>query len=234
MRITKTKPYQCSYLKNEIAKVEIAQLPSVLSQKKFSNLIASGYRRSGNYTYRPICENCSKCLPIRIPTQTFLPNKTQKKTYKNLKSALTAEISPLEFSEAAFLLFENYQRTRHPETFENLNAREVFENLLLRSCTNSKLVNYYDTADRLRLVSVIDILTDGISSVYTFYDTEDLNHSFGTYAILWQIEECKRHGKDYLYLGYLIKECNRMKYKTNFKPYEILFVGDGWRKIHES
>ena len=233
MRITKTKPYQCSYLKNEIAKVEIAHLPNALSQKKFSNLIASGYRRSGNYTYRPICENCSKCLPIRIPTQTFLPNKTQKKTYKNLKSALTAEISPLEFSEAAFLLFESYQRTRHPETFENLNAREVFENLLLRSCTNSKLVNYYDTADRLRLVSVIDILTDGISSVYTFYDTEDLNHSFGTYAILWQIEECKRHGKDYLYLGYLIKECNRMKYKTNFKPYEILSVGDGWRKIHE-
>ena len=232
MRITKTKPYQCSYLKNEIAKVEIAQLPDVLSQKKFSDLIASGYRRSGNYTYRPICENCSKCLPIRIPTQTFLPNKTQKKTYRNLESALTAEISPLDYSEAAFLLFENYQRKRHQETFETLNAREVFENLLLRSCTNSKLINYYDTANRLRLVSVIDLLTDGISSVYTFYDTEDLNHSYGTYAILWQIEECKRHGKDYLYLGYLIKECNRMKYKTNFKPYEI-FVGDGWRKIDE-
>ena len=232
MRITKTKPYRCSYLKNEIAKVEIAQPPKALSQEKFSRLIASGYRRSGSYTYRPICENCSKCLPIRIPTQTFLPNKTQKKTYRNLKSALTAEISSLEFSEAAFLLFKNYQRTRHPETFENLNAREVFENLLLRSCTNSKLINYYDTADRLRLVSVIDILTDGISSVYTFYDTEDLNHSFGTFAILWQIEECKRQSKDYLYLGYLIKECNRMKYKTNFKPYEI-FLGDGWRKIDE-
>ena len=232
MRITKTKPYQCSYLKNEMAKVEIAQLPKDLSQEKFSYLIASGYRRSGNYTYRPICDNCSKCLPIRIPTQMFLPNKTQKKIYRNLKSDLTAEISPLEYSEAAFLLFENYQRTRHPETFENLNGREVFENLLLRSCTNSKLINYYDTANRLRLVSVIDLLTDGISSVYTFYDTEDLNHSYGTYAILWQIEECKRHSKDYLYLGYLIKECNRMKYKTNFKPYEI-FVGDGWRKIDE-
>ena len=79
---------------------------------------------------------------------------------------------------------------------------------------------------------MIDILTDGISAVYTFYDTENFNHSFGTYAILWQIEECKRHSKDYLYLGYLIKECNRMKYKTNFKPYEI-FLGDGWRKIDE-
>ena len=122
MRITKTKPYQCSYLKNEIAKVEIAQLPNVLSQKKFSDLIASGYRRSGNYTYRPICENCAKCLPIRIPTQTFLPNKTQKKTYRNLESALTAEISPLKYSEEAFLLFQNYQRTRHPETFETLNS----------------------------------------------------------------------------------------------------------------
>ena len=98
--------------------------------------------------------------------------------------------------------------------------------------TNSKLVNYYDTADRLRLVSVIDILTDGISSVYTFYDTETLNHSFGTYAILWQIEECKRQRKDYLYLGYFIEECNRMKYKTKFKPYEIC-IGDNWKKIDE-
>jgi len=232
MRITKTKPYQCSYLKNEMAKVEIAQLPKVLSQKKFSHLIASGYRRSGNYTYRPICENCSKCLPIRIPAQTFLPNKTQKKTYRNLTCALTAEISPLEYSEAAFLLFKNYQQTRHPETFKTLNAREVFESLLLRSCTTSKLIKYYDTAERLRLVSVIDLLTDGISSVYTFYDTKELKHSFGTYAILWQIEECKRHSKDYLYLGYLIKEFNRMRYKTNFKPYEI-FVDDGWKKIDE-
>ena len=232
MRITKTKPYRCSYLKNEVAKVEIAQPPKALSQEKFSNLIASGYRRSGSYTYRPICENCSKCLPIRIPTRTFLPNKTQKKIYKNLKSTLTAEIAPLEYSEAAFLLFENYQRVRHPETFKTLNSRDVFENLLLRSCTNSKLIKYYDTANRLRLVSVIDLLTDGISSVYTFYDTKNLKHSFGTYAILWQIEECKRQSKDYLYLGYLIKEYDRMKYKTNFKPYEIFLVDD-WKKIEE-
>ena len=133
MRISKTKPYRCSYLKNEIAKVEIAQPPKALSQEKFSYLIASGYRRSGTYTYRPICENCSKCLPIRIPTQTFLPNKTQKKIYKNLKSTLISEISPLEYSEAAYLLFENYQRIRHPETFETLNSRDAFENLLLRS-----------------------------------------------------------------------------------------------------
>ena len=232
MRITKTKPYRCSYLKNEIAKVEIAQPPKALSQEKFSNLIASGYRRSGSYTYRPICENCSKCLPIRIPTRTFLPNKTQKKIYKNLKSTLTAKISPLEYSNAAFLLFKNYQRVRHPETFGTLNSRDVFENLLLRSCTDSKLVQYYDATNRLRLVSVIDFLTDGISSVYTFYDTKNLKHSFGTYAILWQIEECKRRSKDYLYLGYLIKEYDRMKYKTNFKPYEIFLVDD-WKKIEE-
>ena len=178
MRITKTKSYRCSYLKNEIAKVEIAQLPKALSQKKFSDLVASGYRRSGNYTYRPICENCSKCLPIRISTREFLPNKTQKKTYRNLKSTLTAEISPLEYSDAAFLLFENYQRVRHPETFETLNSRDVYENLLLSSCTNSKLINFYDSTDTLRLVSVIDLLTDGISSVYTFYDTKNLKHSF--------------------------------------------------------
>ena len=232
MRITKTKSYQCSYLKDEIAKVEIAQLPEPLPQKKFSDLVASGYRRSGYHTYRPICENCSKCLPIRIPIQTFLPNKTQKKTYRNLKLTLTAEMSPLEYSEAAFLLFENYQRIRHPETFETFNSRDVYENLLLSSCTDSKLIYFYDTADNLRLVSVIDLLTDGISSVYTFYDTKDSKHSFGTYAILWQIEECKRKSKDYLYLGYLIKECDRMKYKANYKPYE-LFLGDGWKKINE-
>ena len=232
MRITKTKPYQCSYLKNEIAKVEIAQLPNALSQTNFSHLIASGYRRSGNYTYRPICENCSKCLPIRIATETFLPNRTQRKTFAKLDSDLTAEVSQLDYSEEAFLLFENYQRIRHPNTYKTLNSRDIYENLLLRSCTDSKLINYYDNADRLRLVSVIDLLTDGISSVYTFYDTKDLKYSFGTYAILWQIEECKRQSKDYLYLGYLIKECERMKYKTNFRPYEI-FLDQGWKKIDD-
>ena len=135
MRITKTKPYRCSYLKNEIAKVEIAQPPKALSQEKFSRLIASGYRRSGNYTYRPICENCSKCLPIRIPTQTFLPNKTQKKIYKNLRSTLTAEISPLEYSEAAYLLFENYLIFHSYHLFDKVN-------LILILKTNFQIKNY--------------------------------------------------------------------------------------------
>tara|TARA_B100000575_G_scaffold292936_1_gene302766 strand:- start:1947 stop:2648 length:702 start_codon:yes stop_codon:yes gene_type:complete len=227
MNIIKTKTYQCSYIKNKIAKVELAQSPVEISQKKFSFLMASGFRRSGSHTYRPICKNCSKCIPIRIPTQQFSPNRTQRKTFKNLKSNLTAKYSPLEYSENAFLLFENYQRIRHPETFKASNSRDLFENVLLKSCTESELVYFFDKSDQLKLVSVIDVLTDGFSSVYTFYDTNESRHSLGTYSILWQLEECKLRGKKYLYLGYLIKECGRMQYKTKFRPCEV-FLNNEW------
>lgn len=223
-----THPYPCGYLPDKMARSEVVAPEYPLDNTTYGELMQKGYRRSGHYVYRPQCEQCSACLSVRVKVDAFTPNRAQRRSWKKHHHLVTREHG-LYFDTNHFALYQRYQAARHAGGSMDQDNCEQYRNFLLQSHVDSKLITFHD-ADQLRIISFIDVLPDGLSSVYTFYDPEIARASFGTYNILWQIQFCRSLGLDYLYLGYWIKEHQKMNYKANFQPLEILIDGQ-WRSF---
>lgn len=222
-----TAPYTCSYLPNQLAQSIIATPQHLVDGHQYSGLIQQGFRRSGKFVYRPHCENCNACIPVRLPVADFQETRSQKRAFKQ-HVTLEASVSTLSFDEAHFALYKAYQIARH-EGNEQEETAEQYRNFLVQSNVDSLFISF-TLNGILKMVSVVDILEDGVSAVYTFYDTTDSKASYGTYSILWLIEWCKQLKLPYLYLGYWIKSSQKMAYKENFSPQEALIDGE-WQKI---
>jgi len=186
-----------------------------------------GFRRSGKFVYRPHCELCNACIPVRIPVNDFMPKRSQRRALKTHNN-LSVAIIPLDFSEEHFALYTAYQIARHSGNKDQESA-EQYRNFLVQSNVESVMVEFR-LGDQLKMVSVVDIVSDGISAVYTFYDASDTHASYGTYNVMWLIKWCKRLKLDYLYLGYWIKESPKMAYKQNFVPQQALIDGE-WQLL---
>jgi len=234
-----TSSYSCGYLPNKLAQSLIASPQHLIDAGVYSGLIQQGFRRSGKFAYRPHCENCRDCIPVRVVLQDFKPNRSQKRAYKQHQN-LTASILPVAFHEEHYALYATYQKARHSSETLNQDDKsnqdeksepdnaEQYRNFLCQTNVESALVEFRE-GNQLKMVSVIDIVGDGISAVYTFYDTNGLQTSYGTYNVLWQIEWAKICNLPYLYLGYWIKDSQKMAYKQNFKPLEK-FIDSEWIK----
>lgn len=223
-----TTGYACGYLPNKLAQSLIASPQHLIDANVYSGLIQQGFRRSGKFAYRPHCENCWECVPVRVILQEFVPNRSQKRAFQHHQN-LEVFIMPIEFHEEHYILYAGYQDARHSD--EKINKKqdleddEQYRNFLCQTNVESVLVEFREYG-QLKMVSVIDIVRDGISAVYTFYDTSDPKASLGTYNVLWQIEWAKSLNLPYLYLGYWIKDSKKMTYKQNFKPLEKLVDGE--------
>lgn len=215
-----TESYPCSYIPTKEARSEIAVPDRDIDTQAYSKLIQAGFRRSGHYIYRPNCDDCQACLSVRININQFKPNRSQRRAWKRHHN-LIPEIHELQNLPEHFALYQRYQQARHHNETAQQDYYEQYENFLLQSDVNSKLIDFLDHK-QLRSVNIIDFLPDGISSVYTFFDPDMPNASFGTYSILWQINYCRELGLPYLYLGYWIKDNRKMNYKINFQPLEAL------------
>lgn len=226
-----TTPYQCGYLPNKPAQSLIATPHELVNTILYGNLIQQGFRRSGKFVYKPHCENCQACIPVRVVLQDFMPNRSQKRAYKQHQN-LIANILPIAFNDEHYALYATYQKARHTNIEVNAEDKpdqddaEQYRSFLCQSNIESVIVEFRDS-DQLKMVSIIDIVVNGISAVYTFYDTRNMQASYGTYNVLWQIEWAKSLNLPYLYLGYWIKDSQKMAYKQNFKPLEKL-VGGEW------
>ena len=223
-----TNSYSCSYIPGKLACSEVAMPEYLIDTQTYAKLIQSGFRRSGHYTYRPNCTHCNACLPVRIDVKAFTPKRAQRRAWKQHQYLGTTQHA-LHYKPHHFALYQRYQIQRHSGGGMDRECREQYQNFLLQSYVNSKLIEFYDE-DQLRMVSIIDVLPDGLSSVYTFYDIDITHASFGTYSILWQIELCKELNLNYLYLGYWIRESQKMSYKVNFQPLEFLLNGQ-WQLL---
>ena len=218
-----TTEYNCSYIDKMDAQSLVVTPYKSINQNIFQDLIEKGFRRSGQYIYKPNCKSCTACIPIRLPVQKFLFSKTQKRIYKKYGFFKVRE-APLTFKQKHFDLYLKYQNKRHSYINNDQNNLDDYNDFLIKSNVKSKFIEFWD-GDSLKIVSIVDIVSDGISAVYTFYDPDDKKVSYGTYSIIWLINWCKAQQLKYMYLGYWIGECKKMKYKTNFKPYELYIKG---------
>lgn len=223
-----TAPYPCSYLPDATARSQVATPSYLITPMLYSELVQHGFRRSGTFTYRPLCDACHACVPARIVTADFCATRSQRRSWKQ-HSGLVVTLHSLNDLPEYFALYRRYQAARHPDGEMNDDDPEQYRNFLLQSHVDSMLVEFRE-AGELRMVSVIDVLEDGLSSVYTFYEPDIPGSSFGTYNVLWQIELCRKLNLPYLYLGYWIQHSQKMSYKANFRPLQGLLKGE-WKTL---
>ena len=223
-----TAPYPCSYLPDRTARSQVATPSHLIDARVYSDLVRLGFRRSGAFTYRPYCDHCRACVPVRVAAADFVPSRSQRRTWKR-HCELEAVKRSLQFDGEHYQLYLKYQRHRHPGGGMDQDSREQYQHFLLHSNVATELFEFRE-GKRLRMVSLVDRLHDGLSSVYTFFDSSGPGSSYGTYNVLWQIERCRQLGLAYLYLGYWIAESRKMAYKASFKPIEGLVEG-GWRRL---
>lgn len=218
-----TAAYPCSYLEDQEARSQVITPGPQIDALLYSRLIDVGFRRSGLFVYRPYCQACRACLPVRMDVHHFTPNRSQRRAWR-LRDELEIRELPLQFDDRHHQLYQRYQLARHPSTQGETHSAEQYRQFLLSSPLPTQLIEFRHQ-QRLVMVSLIDPLPQGLSSVYTFYDPDLAHLSLGTLNILWQWQECQRLNLPWLYLGYWIRDSAKMSYKSRFQPLQAWFQG---------
>lgn len=220
-----TQPHACSYLPNEQATTLFLDPSQPMNGQIYAELSELGFRRSGDHLYRPHCQLCKACVPARIPVARFHPSRKQSRVLKRNLDIKVTRCDP-GFTEERYQLYARYISERHADGDMFPPSRGQFSTFLV---SHLPYAFFYEmrVEDRLVGVAVTDVLPNGMSAVYTFYDPNEEKRSLGVFGILWQIAESRRLGLDAVYLGYWIKGCRKMSYKTEYRPIE-LFVNQRW------
>ncbi len=220
-----TQPHACSYLPNEQATTLFLDPSQPMNGQIYAELSELGFRRSGDHLYRPHCQLCKACVPARIPVARFRPSRKQSRVLKRNLDIKVTRCDP-GFTEERYQLYARYISERHADGDMFPPSRGQFSTFLV---SNLPYAFFYEmrVEDRLIGLAVTDVLPNGMSAVYTFYDPSEEKRSLGVFGILWQIAETRRLGLNAVYLGYWIKGCRKMSYKTEYRPIE-LFVNQRW------
>ena len=231
LKLYQSTPYSCPYIPGNTAHHYTTDSSQYLSKDIYSQLIDLGFRRTGDRLHRPNCLNCKQCISLRIPTADFQASRSQKRCLAK-NADLSVEIKPSPDHCEYFDLYNQYILSKHPESEIMHGVEDTFENFLFCNWSETFAVEFRLPSNDLICVSICDPLMQGCSAVYTFYSIEHPQRSLGIFSILKQIELSKEKNLDYLYLGYWIKDCDKMNYKSQFKPCEG-FKNEQWTIINE-
>jgi arginine-tRNA-protein transferase len=228
-----TKTFPCSYLPNKEERLLIVVDERLQNPNSYSLLMAEGFRRSGEQCYRPYCPNCSACQSIRVLINNFSPPKSQKRSLKRNAHFIIKQSDKIR--NYYYPLYENYINTLHQDGSMYPANVEQFESFLSSHLTTQLFIETWCVVNGEKLlicVAVTDVLTNGLSAVYTFYHPEFKSQGLGRFSILTQINLCKQLKLPYLYLGYQIDDCQKMNYKNSYFPHER-FISSEWLLVEK-
>lgn len=229
IRLFATHPHECSYLEDQQAVSVFVDPAYPITEPIYSKLSERGFRRSGSHIYRPHCRACRACVPARIPVASYSMSRREKRCLKkNLD--LTVSCTKSIDSEQHYQLYRRYIEQRHNDGDMYPPSREQYDSFLSDEWGVTEYLQWHNAENDLLMVAVCDRMQAGYSAVYTFFEPDEADRGLGTLAVLWQISLCQALGLPHVYLGYWIKNCQKMNYKTNFKPLELMMDGR-WIKV---
>lgn len=229
LKLFATQPHPCSYIDGEQATTVFVDPEAIIDINLYSQLSLLGFRRSGGHLYRPQCANCQACMSCRIPVELFRPNRSQRRCWQANQDISISAVEHIDSPEH-YALYSKYIEHRHQDGDMYPPSHEQYKAFLTSEWGATRYLEFR-LHGTLVGISVCDYLDDGISAVYTFYDATLSERSLGKFAILAQIEKAKQLGLGYVYLGYWIKQCEKMNYKTDYRPLELL-VNRRWLRLN--
>lgn len=194
----------------------------------YEEIINDRWRRGGDSFYQNHCDGCTECIPVRVLCNEFVPSKSQRRVLRK-GAHIRIEIGENIFREEDFLLFCRYQKEWHQS--KEPHTEESYTRYYLTSPVTTKIVRYYDN-EKFIALGWIDVLPHSLSSVYFAFDPDYAHLNLGTFSIMKEIDIAQRLGKEFLHLGFYVKNCEKMSYKSRFYPSEIL-VNGYWEMFNE-
>jgi arginine-tRNA-protein transferase len=219
----------CPYIAGRMERKLFTRLEPDTGAAVNAYLTRAGFRRSHDMAYRPACETCSACTPVRVPVKDFQPSHTQKRILRR-NAGLIRSIGPAIATAEQYALFLRYQKSRHTGGDMALMTQRDYANMIEDGTTATRLVQWHDQNGVLAAAMLIDEVADGLSAITSFFDPDQPRLSLGIYMVLSMIELTAGVQADYLYLGYYIAESSKMKYKGDFRPLEAL-GREGWQLL---
>lgn len=218
-------PHKCPYLPQQESSSLLLDPRAKVGNQIFSAAIEAGFRRSGEMVYRPHCNACKACQSVKVPTRLFKASHSQKRVLRTNHdiSVLFVEAA---YNEQHFQLYCRYQAWKHRGDSMDHRSRSRYDESMIQSSVSTMMAEFW-LDEQLLAIAVVDVVAMGLSAVYTFFDPDYASRSLGTFAILSLINKAKALNLDYVYLGYWIKDCQKMRYKSNFKPLYV-FIDQEW------
>lgn len=226
-----TKEHECSYLDDKQAITLFVDPNYPMAMKQYSQLAQLGFRRSGGNVYRPHCNDCGLCIPVRVPVDEFKPNRSQRRN-KIANKDISFSIKDAVYCDEHYELYRHYMQGRHAGGGMDNDQPESYATLIKADWSTSKLLEF-KLNEKLVMVAVIDCFDDGISAVYTFFDLEYSPRGLGVFGILSEISYAQSLNLDWLYLGYWNPKTHKMSYKSNYQPIEF-FDGQNWQWLKKT
>jgi arginine-tRNA-protein transferase len=224
----------CPYLPDRLEEKILTFLPGVNLGDPYRMLGTLGFRRNHDIAYIPDCVGCSACQPVRVEAATFLPNRTQRRIYRRNSELTLVRVAALPTQEQ-YILFRHYQQSRHPGGGMSDMPWEEYAEMISGEHTGTSLYEWRDRAGQLQAAMLVDQLANGVSAVYSYFNPAEERRSLGTFMILSLIEATRRENSPqsrYVYLGFYVRGSQKMDYKINFQPIEVL-GHDGWQRMSD-
>jgi arginine-tRNA-protein transferase len=228
IRIFHTVEHVCGYWPERLARDLVLDPDDTSLPELYESALAMGFRRSGGHVYRPHCDACRACTPVRVPVADFVPNRAQRRCLAR-NADLSVEWREAERTDENFSLYQRYLGARHPGGGMDSPEPEAFDRFLACTWSPTRFLELRRDGELLAIAAT-DVLTRAFSAVYTFYAPEHAARSLGRFAILSQIEQARQMGREYHYLGFWLDAHPKMDYKREYQPLEF-FDGSRWQRF---